>query len=80
MAITEAVAKVGEAVKSLFDYVKETKEHQSETQVIKEFKRLKKATNIAEQIFYVTDCYIPYFSEDDKKKYEKLRLKFDKKD
>lgn len=80
MAITEAISKVGDAIKGIFDYVKETKEHQSETQVLKELKSVKKAVNIAEQIFYITDVYIPQFSEDDRKKYEKLRIKFDKKD
>ena len=80
MAITEAIAKVGDAVKGIFDYVKETKTKQSETQIIKDKKRLKVATNVAEKIFQITDQYIDMLSEKHQKEYEKLREKFDNKD
>lgn len=78
--VAQAIEKVGEAVKSLFDYFKETKEKQSETQLIKDKKRLKKATNVAEEIFHITDKYTASFSSEHKKEYEKLRKEFDKKD
>ena len=80
MAITEAIAKVGDAVKGIFDYVKETKTKQSETQIIKDKKRLKVATNVAEKIFKITDQYIDMLSEKHQKEYKKLREKFDNKD
>lgn len=80
MAITEAIVKVGDAVKGIFDYVKETKTKQSETQIIKDKKRLKVATNVAEKIFKITDQYIDMLSEKHQKEYEKLREKFDNKD
>ena len=80
MAITEAISKVGEAVKGLFDYVKERKTKQSETQVIKDKKRLKDASNIAEDIFTITDQYAQIFSQEHLKEYKKLRAKFDNKD
>lgn len=78
--VAQAIEKVGEAIKSLFDYFKETKTKQSETQLIKDKKRLKNATNVAEQIFQITDQYKKNFSQDHKKEYEKLRKEFDKKD
>lgn len=79
MAI-QVVEKVGEAVKGLFDYVKEAKSKQSETQIIKDKKRLKVATNVAEKIFHITDNYADLFSEKHQKEYEKLREQFDNKD
>lgn len=79
MAI-QVIGKVGEAVKGLFDYVKEAKSKQSETQVIKDKKRLKDASNIAEDIFTITDQYAETFSQEHLKEYRKLREKFDNKD
>lgn len=78
--IAKAIEKVGEAIKSGFSYAEKSKEHQSETQIIKDKKRLKEATNIAQKIFHITDDYKDYFSEKDLEKYEDLREKFDKKD
>lgn len=78
--VLQAIEKVGEAVKSLFDYTKEIKTKQSETQLINDKKRLKKATNVAEKIFQITDQYTLKFSQEHKKEYEKLRREFDKKD
>ena len=80
MAITEAISKVGDAVKGIFDYVKERKTKQSETQVIKDKKRLKDASNIAEDIFTITDQYAEIFTAEHLKEYRKLREKFDNKD
>lgn len=80
MSVTGAIEKVGEAVKSLFDYTKENKSKQSETQIIKDKKRLKNATNLAERIFHITDKYQKLFIVEDQKEYEKLRNKFDEKD
>ena len=78
--VVKAIEKVGEAIKSLFDYVKERKIKQSETQLIKDKKRLKNATNVAEKIFQITDQYKANFSSEHQKEYEKLRKEFDKKD
>ena len=80
MTVSESISKVGEALKSLFDYVKERKTKQSETQVIKDKKRLKDASNIAEDIFIITDQYAHTFSQEHQKEYKKLREKFDNKD
>lgn len=76
----KVIEAVGGAFNSLFDYFKVSKEKQSETQLVKDKKRLKKATNIAECIFRITDKYKLNFSPKDYKDYEKLRKKFDNKD
>lgn len=78
--IAEAIKSVGEAFKGLADFMKTSKEHQSETQLVKDKKRLKKATNIAQEIFRITDEFKHQFSEDVLKEYEKLRKQFDEQD
>lgn len=49
--VPKAVESVSNAIKGIFDYATTSKEHQSETQIIKDKKRLKKATDIAEDAF-----------------------------
>lgn len=48
--------------------------------MIKDKKRLKKASNIAEEIFLITDENKYLFDKETKRQYEKLRKEFDKKD
>jgi hypothetical protein len=76
----KAIEKVGEAIKSGFSYAEKAKEHQSETQIVKDKKRLKKATNIAQEAFRLIDDNKHYLPDDVVKKYEKLRKEFDEKD
>lgn len=76
----KAAEAVGNAIKSVSDCFKTSKEHQCETQLVKDKKRLKEATNIAEQIFQITDDYKEYYTCRDLKDYEELRDKFNKKD
>lgn len=75
---------IGETITSLFNYFTKSKEQQCETQIVKDKKRLKRATNIAQQIFQITDRYIEYhkynLDQRDYKKYKKLRKSFDSKD
>ena len=78
--ITSAIKAVGEAFKSLFDYADTAKTHQSETQLVKDKKRLKKATNTAQDIFRITDEYKHLLPEDVLKDYNELREKFDNED
>ena len=78
--IPKAVEAISNAFKEAFNFASTAKEHQSETQLIKDKKRLKEATNIAEQIFKITDCYQVYFLDDDLQKYKKLIKKFNQKD
>lgn len=76
----DAIQSVGEAFTSLFNWLRTNKEEQSETQLIKDKKRLKSAANIAEEIFDITDKYKDFFDANDTENYDKLRKKFDKKD
>lgn len=80
MPLDDAIQSVSEAFTSLFNWLRTNKEEQSETQLIKDKKRLKAATNIAEEIFEITDNYKDFFAEDDTENYNKLRKKFDKRD
>ena len=80
MPLDDAIQSVSEAFTSLFNWLRTNKEEQSETQLIKDKKRLKDATNIAEQIFVITDKYKDFFMAEDTEIYDKLRKKFDRKD
>ena len=80
MPLDDAIQSVGEAFTSLFNWLRTNKEEQSETQLIKDKKRLKSAANIAEEIFDITDKYKDFFDANDTENYDKLRKKFDKKD
>lgn len=74
--IPKAVEAVSNAVKGIFDFASTAKEHQSETQIIKENKRLKKASDIAEKIISLGYKYLDYFNEKDRKKFVKLHDDF----
>ena len=78
--IADAIKSVGEAFTSFFNYFRTAKEEQCETQIVKDKKRLKKATNIAEEAFRLVDENKGFLPEDVAKKYDKLRKEFDKKD
>lgn len=78
--MADAIKSVGEAFTSLFNYFRTAKEEQCETQLVKDKKRLKKATNIAEEAFRLVDENKGFLPEDVAKKYDKLRKEFDKKD
>lgn len=77
---SDAIKSVEEVFTSLFNLLKTNKEEQCETQIIKDKKRLKKATNIAQEIFQITDEYKNSLPEEVLKEYNKLRKEFDKKD
>lgn len=74
--IPKAVEAVSNAVKGIFDFASTAKEHQSETQIIKENKKLKKASDIAEKIISLGYKYLDYFNEKDRKKFVKLHDDF----
>lgn len=74
--IPKAVEAVSNALKGIFDFASTAKEHQSETQIIKENKRLKKASDIAEKIISLGYKYLDYFNEKDRKKFVKLHDDF----
>lgn len=53
LSISAAVEAVSNAIKSVFDFASTAKEHQSETEIIKEKRDLKKAADKAEQAFKI---------------------------
>lgn len=78
MDIAKALEKIGEAFKSLFDFAETAKNRQSETEVIKDRKKLEKAVNAAEKMFNIFFQYFDKLSDEDKKEIEKLLEKFQK--
>ena len=74
--VPKAIEKLAEAVKSGFHYAEEAKEHQSETQIIKELKKLEKAVDTAEKMFNIFFRYFDKLEEDDRKSIEKMLKKF----
>lgn len=72
----DAIQSVGEAFKSLTNYLKQSKVQQSETEIIKENKRRLKALNIAEDILLYIDNFQTRFTVDEWIKYVKLKDKF----
>ena len=78
--IPKALEALSGAFKSVFDFASTAKENQSETEIIKEKRRLEEAVNIAEEIFTIFERYQVHLSNDDWKKYKKLSKKFNKKD
>ena len=65
---------------SFFYFLKTSKKNQLKTQIIQDKKRLKKASNIAEDIFFLIDKNINLFDEKTIKRYEKLKREFNRKD
>ncbi len=76
----DAIKSVGEAFTSLFNLLRTNREEQCQSQIVKDKKRLKKATNIAQEAFRLIDDNKHYLPDDVVKKYEKLRKEFDEKD
>lgn len=72
----DAIQSVGEAFKSLTNYLKQSKVQQAETEIIKENKRRLKALNIAEDILLYIDNFQTRFTVDEWNKYVKLKNKF----
>lgn len=72
----DAIQSVGEAFKSLTNYLKQSKVQQAETEIIKENKRRLKALNIAEDILLYIDKFQTRFTFDEWNKYVKLKNKF----
>lgn len=66
------IKAVSDALKSVFDFASTAKENQSETEIIKEKRDLKKATNIAEDAFKLIFKYYTSMSESDRKKLKSL--------
>lgn len=61
-----------DALKSVFDFASTAKENQSETEIIKDKRNLKEATNTAEEAFKLFFRYYDALTDADKKKLKKL--------
>ena len=66
------VKSITDTITSVMDYLSVSKEKQIETEIIKEKKSLKKASDISEKIFQIVLKYIDTFEEKDRKRIEKL--------
>ncbi len=73
-----SIKAIGDAIKGVFDFAVKSKEKQSETEIIREKNKLKKATDIAEKIIILSYKYLDKFVEDDKEKFEDLINEFKK--
>ena len=74
--IPKAIEKLSEAVNSGLHYAEEAKERQSETEILKDRKKLQKAVNAAEElIIMMYPCYMPADDEEERK-FAKLLKKF----
>lgn len=80
LTFTRVIKSVTEALNSLCDFLKTSKERQSETAVLKENARFKKALNAAEDIIILIYKYLPLLEEDDAEDFKKLVEKFKKND
>ncbi len=76
--LPKAIEMLSEAVKSGFRFAETAKNRQSETEIIKEKKKLKKATDIAEKIILLTYKYLDTFSENDQENFIDLINDFKK--
>lgn len=70
--IPKAVEALSNAIKGLFDFASTAKEHQSETEVIKEKRDLKKATNKAEEAFKIVFRNFECLPEKEQERFKKL--------
>lgn len=74
----KAVESLGGAIKSASECFAISKKRQSETEILKEKKRLKKAVDIAEEIIEIMFKYLPLYLEQDVDDLQKLVKKFRK--
>lgn len=74
----KAVESLGSAIKGASECFATSKKRQSETEILKEKKRLKKAVDIAEEIIEIMFKYLPLYLEQDVDDLQKLVKKFRK--
>lgn len=63
---------ISDSVMAIVNYLTVSKDKQLETEIVKEKKSLKKASDISEKMFKIVLKYIDTFEEKDKKRIEKL--------
>lgn len=72
----KAIEKLGDAVNSGFSYAERCKKQQSETELIKDWKKQQKAIDSAEHLILISYKYFSTFDEDDKEQFKKHFEKF----
>ena len=70
--ITSTIKAIGDGIKGIFDFASTAKSHQAETEIIKDKRNLKEATNTAEEAFKLFFRYYDALTDTDKKKLKKL--------
>ena len=63
---------ISDSIISIVNYLTVSKDKQLETEIVKEKKSLKKASDISEKMFKIVLKYIDTFEEKDKKRIKKL--------
>ena len=63
---------ISDSITSIVNYLTVSNDKQLETEIVKEKKTLKKASDISEKMFKIVLKYIDTFEEKDKKRIEKL--------
>ena len=69
---SSTLKSISDSVTSIVNYLIVSKDKQLETEIVKEKKSLKKASDISEKMFKIVLKYIDTFEEKDKKRIEKL--------
>ena len=72
LSISAAVEAVSNVIKSVFDFASTAKENQSETEIIKEKRDLKKATDKAEEAFKIVFRNFECLPEKEQERFKKL--------
>ena len=72
LSISAAVEAASNAIKSVFDFASTAKNHQSETEIIKEKRDLKKATDKAEEAFKIVFRNFECLPEKEQERFKKL--------
>ena len=74
--ILQTFTEVIDAIEKMLETYKTSLEEQTTTEIVKEKKDLKKASNLCEGILEITDKYKNTFDKKDLLRYNKLRDKF----
>ena len=72
LSISAALEAASNAIKGLFDFASTAKNHQSETEIIKEKRDLKKATDKAEEAFKIVFRNFECLPEKEQERFKKL--------
>lgn len=78
MTAFEALEVIGNAIKSISDSFAVLKKRQSETEIIKDRKRLQKAVDIAEKAIPIITKYMPLYTLEDSEALTDLLKQFRK--